>query len=176
MDNCKRLFFQDRSDLRSEHFPFHAPFYKCVGPDEFSAEKILLSLVRPNCSLTHDDSSVAKQAYPKIIDFEFGEFDVAGHGLQILLFVHDAAVRPDDRAIIRLKPPRVRTVTFHARFRPFTLNPNERLLVLRTPSHGSVIVRQTNEQVKPAILIRRARALAAETARPKSFRPILVGQ
>jgi hypothetical protein len=65
------------------------------------------------------------------------------------------------------------TIAFDARFRPFTLNPNERLLVLRTLSHGSVIVRQTNEQVKPAILIRRAQAPVAETARPKNFRPIL---
>src|SRR4030095_12027921 len=81
------LFFQDRSDLRSEHFPFTALFHKCVGPDEFSAEEILLSLVRFDDALADDDSSVAIQAYAKIINFEFGEYDVAGHGLQILLFV-----------------------------------------------------------------------------------------
>src|SRR6266496_95900 len=107
IDNCKRSLFQDRSDLRSDHLPLTALFRKCVGPDEFSVEEILRSLMRPNCSLTHDDSSVAIQAYSKIIDFEFGEYDVAGHGLQILLFVHDAAVRPDNRAIFGLKPLRV---------------------------------------------------------------------
>src|ERR1700719_1208946 len=90
MDNCKRLFFQDRSDLLTDHFPFTALFHKCVGPPEFSAEKIFLSLLHPDCSLTNDDTSVAIQAHPKIIDFEFGEYDVAGHGLQILLLVHDA--------------------------------------------------------------------------------------
>ncbi len=73
-------------------------------------------------------------------------------------------------------PPCVRTVTFDACFRPFVLNLHERLLLLRMISHDALIVCQTNEQVKPAILIRRARALAAETARPKNFRPILGGQ
>lgn len=56
------------------------------------------------------------------------------------------------------------------------LNLHERLLLSRMISHDAVIVRQTNEQVKPAILIQRARALAAEIARPKSLRPILGGQ
>ena len=53
---------------------------------------------------------------------------------------------------------------------------HESLLLLRMISHDALIVRQTSEQVKPAILIRRAQALAAETARPKNFRPILGGQ
>ena len=47
---------------------------------------------------------------------------------------------------------------------------------VRMISHDAVIVCQTNEQVKPAILIRRAQAPAAETARPKNFRPIPGGQ
>ena len=94
---------------------------------------------------------------------------------QIASRVHDPAIRPYNRAIFSLKPPCVRTVTFDACFRPFVLNLHERLL-LRMISHDALIVCQTNEQVKPAILIRRARALAAETARPKNFRPILGGQ
>src|SRR4030095_11844161 len=105
MNNCKRIFFQDRSDLRSDHLPLTALPHKCVRPDKFSAEEVLLSLVRFDDALADDDSGVAIQAYPKIINFEFGEYDVAGHGLQILLFVPDAAVRPDDRAIIRLNTP-----------------------------------------------------------------------
>jgi len=58
-----------------------ALFHKCVGPHEFSAEKILLSLVRFDDALADDDSSFAIKAYPKIIDFEFGKNDVANHGL-----------------------------------------------------------------------------------------------
>ena len=150
IDNCERSFFQDRSDLRSDHLPLTALFRKCVGPDEFSAEEILLSLARPNCSLTHDDSSVAIHAYPKIIDFEFGENDVAGHAFQIASLVHDPAIRPYNRAIFSLKPPCVRTVTFDACFRPFVLNLHERLLLLRMNSHDALIVCQTNEQVNPA--------------------------
>ena len=56
------------------------------------------------------------------------------------------------------------------------LNLHERLLILRMISHDALIVCQTNEQVKLAILIRRDRAVAAKTARPKSFRLILGGQ
>jgi hypothetical protein len=175
MDNSKRLFFQDRSDLRSDHLPFTALLHKCVGPNEFSAEKTLLSLVRFDHAFADDDPSVAIETNLQILNLKFGEHDVR-HALQIGSLVHDAAIWPDNRAIFRLKLPRVCTVAFDARFRPFTLNPNERLLVLRTLSHGAMIVRQTNEQVKPAILIRRAPALAAKTVRPKSFRPILAGQ
>ena len=58
-DNCERSFFQDRSDLRSDHLPLTALFHKCVGPDEFSVEEILLSLVRFDDALADDDSSVA---------------------------------------------------------------------------------------------------------------------
>ena len=131
--------------------------------------------MRLNCSLTHDDSSVAIQAYPKIVD-EFGENDVAGHAFQIASLVHDPAIRPYNRAIFSLKPPCVRTVTFDTCFRPFALNLHERLLLVRMISHDALIVCQTNEQVKPAILIRRARVPAAEIARPKNFRPIPGGQ
>src|SRR6476646_3311025 len=148
IDNRERSFFQDRSDLRSDYLPLTALFHKCVGPDEFSSKEILLSLVRLNCPLTHDDSSVAIQAYPKIIDFEFGENDVAGHAFQIASLVHDPAIRPYNRAIFRLKPPCVRTVTFDACFRPFVLDLHERLFLLRTISHDALIVCQTNEQVK----------------------------
>src|SRR6476659_7305055 len=109
IDNRERSFFQDRSDFRSDHLPLTALFRKCVGPNEFSAEEILLSLVRLNCSLTHDDSSVAIQVDPKIIDFEFGENDVTGHAFQIASLVHDTAIRPNNRAVFSVKPPWVRT-------------------------------------------------------------------
>ena len=56
------------------------------------------------------------------------------------------------------------------------LNFHERLLFVRTLSHVSVMVRQTNEQVKLAVFIRPGLAPAAETVRLKSFRPILAGQ
>ena len=95
---------------------------------------------------------------------------------QIASLVHDPAIRPYNRAIFSLKPPCVRTVTFDACFSPFVLNLHERLFLPRMVSHDALIVCQTNGQVKPAILIRRARALAAETARPKNFRPIPGGQ
>src|SRR5882724_5254656 len=105
IDNCERSLFQDRSDLRSDYLPLTALFRKCVGPDEFSSEEILLSLVRFDDALADHDSCVAIKTHPQIVNLEFGEYDVAGHGLQILLFVHDAAVWPDDRAITRLNPP-----------------------------------------------------------------------
>ena len=55
--------------------------------------------------MTYDDSGVSIQAHLQIVDFEFGEDDVAGHAFQVFPFVHDAAVRPDHRAIFRLNPP-----------------------------------------------------------------------
>src|SRR6266487_1179038 len=58
IDNYERSFFQDRSDLRSDHLPLTALFRKCVGPDEFSAEEILLSLVRFDDALADHDSRV----------------------------------------------------------------------------------------------------------------------
>src|SRR6266481_787348 len=91
---------------------------------------------------------------------------------QIASLVHDPAIRPYNRAIFSLKPPCVRTVTFDACFRPFLLNLHECLFLPRIVSHDTLIVCQTNEQVKPAILIRCALVPAAETARPKNFRPI----
>ena len=81
MVNCERLFLQDGSDLRSDYLPLNALFHKCVGPDDFSAEEILISLVRLHDARADDDSSVAIYAHPKIIDFEFGKNDVANHGL-----------------------------------------------------------------------------------------------
>jgi hypothetical protein len=47
---------------------------------------------------------------------------------------------------------------------------------VRVISHGAVIVRQTNEQVKRAHLIARDRAPNAETVHQRSFRPSLAGQ
>src|SRR5438034_6006545 len=173
IDNRERSFFQDRSDLRSDHHPLTALFRKCVGPDEFSAEEILLSLMRFDDALADRDSCVAIKTHLQMVNLEFGENDVAGYAFQIASLVHDPAIRPYNRAIFRLKPPCVRTVTFDACFSPFVLNLHERLLLLRTISHDALIVCQTNEQVKPAILIRRAQAPVAETARPKNFRPIL---
>src|SRR6266576_3208579 len=79
MVNCERLFLQDRSDLGSDHLPCATFFHKCVGPDDFSAEEILLSLVRLDDARADDDSSVAIYAHAKIIDFEFGKNDVANH-------------------------------------------------------------------------------------------------
>src|SRR5512132_4199731 len=172
IDNSELSFFQDRSELRSHHLPLTALFRKCVGPDEFSVEEILRSLVRFDDALADHDSCVAIKTHLQIVTLEFGENDVAGHAFQIASLVHDPAIRPYNRAIFSLKPLCVRTVTFDACFRPFVLNLHERLFLLRTIYHDALIVCQTNEQVKPAILIRRARALAAETARPKNFRPI----
>src|SRR6059058_4547494 len=50
IDNRQRSFFQDRSDLRSDHLPLTALFRKCVGPDEFSAEEIFS--LKPPCVRT----------------------------------------------------------------------------------------------------------------------------
>src|SRR6266536_5554860 len=106
--------------------------------NEFSAEEILLSLARPNCSLTHDDSRVVIKTHLQMVNLEFGENDVAGHAFQIASLVHDPAIRPYNRAIFRLKPPCVRTVTFDACFRPFVLNLRERLLLPRMNSHDAL--------------------------------------
>ena len=58
---------------------------------------------------------------------------------------------------------------------PTTLNLHERLLLPeRSPMMPDRL--PDHEQVKPAILAFDATELAAETARPKSFRPILGGQ
>ena len=55
--------------------------YKRVSPDEFAAEKILVSLVGLDRALTHYDSGVSIQAHVEIVNFEFGENDVTGHAL-----------------------------------------------------------------------------------------------
>src|SRR4030095_15553776 len=81
MDNWKRLFCQDRSDLRSHHLPFATLLHKCIGPDKFAAEKILRSVVRFDHALADHYSCVAIYTYAKIIDFELGKKDVAGHRL-----------------------------------------------------------------------------------------------
>src|SRR5882724_4567650 len=126
IDNAERSLFQDRSDLRSDYLPLTALFRKCVGPDEFSAEEILLSLVRFDDALADHDSRVVIKTHLQMVNLEFGENDVAGHAFQIASLVHDPAIRPYNRAIFSLKPPCVRTVTFDA------------------------CVCQTNEQVNPA--------------------------
>ena len=107
MDNCERLFFQDWSDLRSDHLPLTSLLHKCVGPDEFSVEKILLSLVRFNQALADHDSRVAIKTNLHVLNLEFGENNIAHHAFQIGSLVYDAAIRPDDRAIRSLKPLRV---------------------------------------------------------------------
>jgi hypothetical protein len=107
MDKRSRLFFQHRSYLRSNQFPFTPLFHKCIGPDEFPAEQILLCFARADCSLADHDSRFAVNAHLQIVDLEFAKNDVAGHGLQICFFVHDSAIGPDNRAIVRLEPPRV---------------------------------------------------------------------
>jgi len=56
--------------------------YKRISPDEFAAEKILSYLGDLDRALTHDDSGVSIQAHVWIIDFEFGENDVAGHAFK----------------------------------------------------------------------------------------------
>jgi hypothetical protein len=105
-------------------------FYECIGPDEFSVEQILLCLLRLDCALADNYPNVSIQTHPKIVDFEFAETDVAGHRLQVSAFAYDPAVRPDDCAVFRLNPSRVRTITFDSRFRPFMLNLDKRLFVL----------------------------------------------
>src|SRR5439155_25619434 len=150
IDNCERSFFQDRSDLRSDYLPLTALFHKCVSPDEFSAEEILLSLMRFDDALADHDSRVAIKTHLQMVNLEFGENAAAGYAFQISSLVHDPAIRPYNRAIFSLKPPCVRTVTFDACFRPFVLNLHARLLLLRMISHDALIVCQTNEQVNPA--------------------------
>src|SRR5438477_7999200 len=150
IDNRERSFFQDRSNLRSDHLPLTALFRKCLGPDEFSAEEILLPLCALMMPSPTTISRIAIKTHLQIVDLEFGENDVAGHAFQIASLVHDPAIRPYNRAIFSLKPPCVRTVTFDACFRPFVLNLRERLLLLRMNSHHALIVCQTNEQVNPA--------------------------
>ena len=107
MHNGRRLFFQDRSYLRCDHLPLAALFYKCIGPNEFSAEKILSPFSRVDGALADNYSSIAIQTHSKIVDFEFTENDVAGHRLQVGAFAYDPTVRPDNCAIFRLKPSRV---------------------------------------------------------------------
>src|SRR5436190_22309604 len=104
MDNSVRSFFQDRSDLRSDHLPLTALLHECVGPDELSSEKILFSLVRIDDALADNDSRVAIKTHLQMLNLELGENDVAGHALQIASLVHDPAIRPDNRAIFSLKP------------------------------------------------------------------------
>src|SRR4029077_4646417 len=101
MLNCELSFFQDWSDLRSDYLPLIGLLHKCVSQNKFSAEKILLSLLRFKETLADHDSSVAIQANPKIVNFEFGENDVAVHAFQIASFIHDPAVWPNDGAIVR---------------------------------------------------------------------------
>src|SRR5438067_9240112 len=106
MDKRQRLFFQHWSDLRSYHLPCAILFHKRVGPHEFSAEEISLSLVRFDDVLADHDSRVAIKAHLQILNLEFGEHD-AGHALKIASLVHDPAIRPDNRAILGLKPARI---------------------------------------------------------------------
>src|SRR5215469_14162138 len=98
INNWKRLLFQDWSDLRSYHLPLTALLQKCVGPDKFSIYKILFSLLRFDGALADDNSGVAIKTHLRILDLEFGELDVS-HTLQIGLLLHDAAIRPHNRAI-----------------------------------------------------------------------------
>ena len=107
MDNYERSFFQERSDLRSDHLPLTALLHKCVGPDELSSEKILLFFLHFDDALADNDSGIAIKAHSQIVNLEFGENDIAGHALQIALLSHDPAVRPDNRAIVRLNAARV---------------------------------------------------------------------
>src|SRR6266576_668483 len=62
IDNRERSFFQDRSDLRSDHLPLTALFRKRVGPDEFSVEEILRSLMRFDDALADHYSCVTFDA------------------------------------------------------------------------------------------------------------------
>src|SRR5262245_26363488 len=97
MDNCERLFFQGWSDLRSDHLPLTALLHKRVGPDKFSVDKVLLCFACFDQAFADDDASVAIKTNVQILNLEFREHNVS-HALQIGLFVHDAAVRPNDRA------------------------------------------------------------------------------
>src|SRR4030095_208912 len=106
MHNCERLFCQDRSDLRSDHLPFTTLLHKRVGPNEFSAEKILLSLGRFHHALADDDARIAIKTNLQILNLEFGEHHVS-YALQIGSLCYDVAVRPDNRAVFSLKPPGV---------------------------------------------------------------------
>src|SRR5215470_2290235 len=82
MDNWERLLFQDRSDLGSNYLPLTALLHKCIGPDKFAAEKILLCLPRFDHAFADDDRSVAIKTNLQILNLEFGELDV-GHAFQI---------------------------------------------------------------------------------------------
>src|SRR5262245_63805328 len=119
MVNCERSFFQDRSDLRSDHLPLTALLHKCVGPDEFSPEKILFSPLRFDRAFADHDSSVAIKTHVHIVNLKFGEKNIACHAFQIGLTVHDAPIRPDNRPILGLKSPSVATILFDAQCTSF---------------------------------------------------------
>src|SRR5262245_20488846 len=106
INNWERLLFQGWSDLRRYYLPLTALLHKCVGPDKFSIYKILFSLLRFDAALADNNSGVAIETHLQILDLEFGQLHVS-HALQIGSLVHDAAVRPNNRAIVSLEPPRV---------------------------------------------------------------------
>jgi len=81
-------------------------FHKGIGPDEFPAKKILLSLVRFDHALADDDARVAIKTNLHILNLEFGEHDIS-HALEVGSLVHNPSIWPDNRAVIGLKSPRV---------------------------------------------------------------------
>ena len=93
--------------MRSDHLPLTALLHKRVGPDKFSADKILFCLLRFDGALTDDDARVTIKARLQVVNLELGENGVAGHAFQIGSLVHDPAIRPDNRAIFSLEPTRV---------------------------------------------------------------------
>src|SRR5215208_3154381 len=84
MDNCERSLFQGRSDLRSNHLPLIALFRKCVGPDEFSVEDILRSLVRFDDALANHDFLWRRKTHLQVVNLGFGE--------NVRMISHDAVI------------------------------------------------------------------------------------
>ena len=119
-------------------------FYKCICPDKFSAQKILLSLVRLDRALTHDDSGVSIQAHLEIVDFEFGETMSP-----VMLFKSSRlfTMVPSGQTTVQFSASRrlVYELSPFMRFRPVMLDLNERLLILRVLFHQCLIVCQTRK-------------------------------